>query len=464
VATLAPAVVQPIKPEEVKPAVALKTFKQGEDRASMREGENVIIADPPLPVKDFSVLRGPRAYVREDHAQPKLAVGVFFQGGRLLEDQSTSGMTELMLRLMMKSTTTKKADLIALELESYGGEMQIVNESDFFGFTLDVLSRNADNAVKLLLDVVENPYFDKDELARERDGLLARQLEQRDDGVARSLELLWASLYPGHPYGLPRYGLPAAIKAINEEKLEAWHARVIKRQFPLVIIVGDTDGSALVSRIFSEGFKRSELDQTLKVNLPTTLPAPQEQVETRSRKQTAQAVGFRAPEGKGNDPYALAVLQNFTSGFGGRIFTELRDRQSLAYSVRFSYQPRLAGGALVAYLATLPENEQRARDSLRAELEKLVSVPPSDEELERGRHAAIGSYAIALESHPARALEYAQAVFFGRKATDVEAQPDLIRAVKKEDIKRVAEAIIKLNQMGRGAVRGEAAPQPTSKN
>ncbi|MGH9852488.1 MAG: M16 family metallopeptidase, partial [Blastocatellia bacterium] len=56
---------QPIKPEEVKPAVILKGFKQGEERGQASEGQNVIIASAPLPIKDFSVLRGPRAYVRE---------------------------------------------------------------------------------------------------------------------------------------------------------------------------------------------------------------------------------------------------------------------------------------------------------------------------------------------------------------------------------------------------------------
>ena len=459
----APAALQAVKAEDAKPAVALKTFKQGEERSG-RDGDNIIMAEAPLPIKDFSVYRGPRAYVREDHSQPRLVVGIFFQGGRLIEEQSTSGMTELMLRTMMKSTTTRQADLIALELESYGGEIQLVNEPDFFGFTLDVLSRNAESAIRLLLDIVENPYFDKTELAREREGLLARELQQRDDGLQRPIELMWASLYPNHPYGLPRFGLPAVVKAANEEKLEAWHAKTIKRQLPLVILTGDTDGSALVSRIFAESFKRSETDQTIKANLPTLTSAPQEQVEQRSRKQTAQAIGFRSPAGQANDNYALAVLQNFASGLGGRFFTELRDKQSLAYTVMLSNQPRLASGAFFAYIATLPENEQQAREGLRAQLEKLVSSPPSDEEFERGRNAAIGSYAISLQSHAARTLEYARAVILGRKVTDVETQPDLIRAVKKDDIKRVAEAIIKSAQAGRGVVRGEAAPPPASKN
>jgi len=464
IGVFAPLALQAVKADEVKPGPTLKTFKQGEERTGPREGENIIMADAPLPIKDFSVYRGPRAYVREDHSQPRLDVGIFFQGGRLIEDQTTSGMTELMLRMMLKSTTVRKADLIALELESYGGEIQVVNEPDFFGFTLDVLSRNAEPAIKLLLEIIESPYFDKAELGRERDGLIARQLQQRDDGLQRPLELMWASLYPNHPYGLPRFGLSAAVKAADEEKLEAWHAKTIKRQLPLVVLVGDTDGSSLVSRIFSESFKRDQTDQAIKVNMPPLTSPPEEKIEQRSRKQTAQAMGFRAPAGQSNDNYALAVLQNFASGLGGRFFTELRDKQSLAYTVMLSNQPRLASGAFFAYIATLPENEQQARDGLRTQMEKLISTPPSDEEFERGRNAAIGSYAMSLQAHSARTLEYARAVILGRKATDVETQPDLIRAVKKDDIKRVAEAIIKLTQAGRGVVRGEAAPPTSSKN
>src|SRR6266540_850408 len=293
--TFEPRAAQPVRPEEVKPAVALKAFQKGEERGQASEGQNVIIASVPLPIRDFSVLRGPRAYVREDKAYPKISVGVYFQGGRLIEDKATSGITELMLRSMMKSTTTRKFDLIAHELESYGGKIQIVNEPDFFGFTLDVLSRNAENAVKLLLDVIENPFFDKTEVAREREAVIADQARLRDDGRQYSIELMWDSLYPGHPYGLPRFGLPEAVKGANEEKLEAWHAKTVKRQFPLVIIVGDTDGSSLVSRIFSEGLKRNEIDKTIKANLPNSYATPDDKIERRSRQSSTLATGFRSP-------------------------------------------------------------------------------------------------------------------------------------------------------------------------
>ena len=456
--TFEPRAAQPVKPEEVKPAVALKAFPQGEERGQASEGQNVIVSSVPLPIRDYSVLRGPRAYVREDKAYPKISVGVYFQGGRLIEDKATSGVTELMLRSMMKSTTTRKFDLIAHELESYGGKIQIVNEPDFFGFTLDVMSRNAENAVKLLLDVIENPFFDKTEVARERDAVVADQARLRDDSRQRSIELMWDSLYPGHPYGLPRFGLPEVVKGVNEEKLEAWHAKTVKRQFPLVVVVGDTDGSALVSRIFSEGLKRNELDKTIKANLPNSYATPDDKIEQRSRQSSTLATGFRSPQlppEKQNDLLALAMLGTIASS--GKLVEELRDKQGLTDGVFLISDQRLASGVFLAQMATLPENEQRAREALEAALESLAAAAPSDDEFEQGRNAEIGRYAIALQDHNARTIEYARAVIFGLKPADVESQPDLIRAVKKTDIKRVAESVMKSGQAGHGVVRGAAA-------
>jgi zinc protease len=456
--TFEPRAAQPVRPEEVKPAVALKTFPQGEERGQASEGQNVIVASVPLPIRDYSVLRGPRAYVREDKAYPKISVGVYFQGGRLIEDKTTSGVTELMLRSMMKSTTTRKFDLIAHELESYGGKIQLVNEPDFFGFTLDVMSRNAENAVKLLLDVIENPFFDKTEVARERDAVVADQARLRDDSRQRSIELMWDSLYPGHPYGLPRFGLPEVVKGANEEKLEAWHAKTVKRQFPLVVIVGDTDGSALVSRVFSEGLKRNELDKSIKANLPNSYATPDDKIEQRSRQSSTLATGFRSPQlppEKQNDQLALAMLGTIASS--GKLVEELRDKQGLTDGVFLISDQRLASGVFLAQMATLPENEQRAREALEAALESLAAAAPSDDEFEQGRNAEIGRYAIALQDHNARTLEYARAVIFGLKPADVESQPDLIRAVKKTDIKRVAESVMKSGQAGHGVVRGAAA-------
>ncbi len=454
--TFAPSLGQTINASEIKSAVTLRTFKQGEDRGSVTEGRNILVAEAPLPIKDFSVLRGARAFVREDRSLPKLTIGVFFMGGRLVEEPANGGITELMVRSMLRSTAARKGDLIALELESYGGDIQAVNEPDYFGFTLDVLSRNAEAAVKLLLDIAENPFFDKPELAREREAVLAEQLKQRDNAPSRAVELMWASLYPGgHPYGLPRLGTPESVKAVTVEKLEAWYAQSIKRQFPLVMLVGDTDGSALVSRIFGDGFKRpGELDKIIKANLPALTQPPQEQAETRARPLTTQAIGYRAPNLDTNETLVLGMLSAMTSS--GKINDDLHAQQPAA--LQFIADNRLASGAFYALATTNAADETKARESLLAEFTRLTTTLPTDEEFTRGRNLSIGSYAIALQTQQARAHEYTRLVIAGRKPSEAENQPDLLRNVKRSDFKRVAEKIIKGDQgvsVGRGAVRGQ---------
>ncbi len=456
--TFAPALAQPINAGDAKPALALKTFTQGAERNQISEGQNVIIASVPLPIKDFSVLRGSRAYVREDKSLPLISISVLFQGGRLVEEQANNGATELMLRTMMKSTATRKSDLIALELESYGGRLRIVNEPDMFGFTLDVLSRNAEAAVKLLLEVVETPYFGKEEVAREKTILLADQLRHRDDDEARANELMLASLYPGHPYSLTRFGLPEAVKAMTEEKLEEWHNKTIKRQYPMVMLVGDTDGSSLISRIFSEGLKRGELDKVLKVNLPPLAGTGQEKTEQRNRALATQIIGFRLGSAmppqllsqsvaSPDDFFSLTMLATLASS--GKLNEKLRTELGLVDSLTIKHEPRLASSGFSIRFATLPENEAKTREALQAELQKLAAALPADDDFEAGRNATIGRYAIALQSHPVRAMEYARTVIFGRKPSDVESQPDSIRSIRKADIKRAAES---LKLEGRGVV------------
>src|SRR6266850_748309 len=75
----------------------------------------------------------------------------------------------------------------------------------------------------------------------------------------------------------------------------ASHARAVKRQLPLAIIVGDTDGSALVSSQIAEGFKRRDVDAAIQVRSPQRASTV-EKIEQRRRNQTTIGVGLAGPK------------------------------------------------------------------------------------------------------------------------------------------------------------------------
>ena len=135
---------------------------------------------------------------------------------------------------------------------------------------LSVLSRNADRALKLLRDVIEEPAFRDDDVTRARLGQITSIRDARDSSLTRSRELLLQAMLPGHPYSLPPHGREEVVAALTPEPLAEWYARAIKRQLPLAIIAGDTDGSALVSSQIAEGFKRRDVDAAIQVRTPQT--------------------------------------------------------------------------------------------------------------------------------------------------------------------------------------------------
>jgi predicted Zn-dependent peptidase len=245
---------------------------------------------------------------------------------------------------------------------------------------------------------------------------------------------------------MPRLGSREIVKGLTEDHLTAWYAKTVQKQFPIVVIVGDTDGSALVSRIFSEGFKRGDLDKTMKVSLPGLTAAPQAETETRDRRLSAVSVGVRTPVGQSNDIFSLSILAPYLA---------MKAEQTTGENVSSLNDWLLASGTFSASAQADPAGDSGLRDALIAELGRTASSPPSGDDYDIARNVAIGSYAIKLEDHLDRALEYARAVMAGRKVTDVDTQPDLVRSVRLAEVKRVAETLFKSAQPGVGVVRGK---------
>src|SRR5262249_35631208 len=135
-----------------------------------------------------SILRGPEIFIREEHTTPSITVGFFFPGGRLFEDEGNSGITELLLRSMLKGTqepppakTGHTAAFLAMQLELWGGQLTPVVDDDYFGFILTVLSKNVEPSLKLLLEIVRYPKLDPAEVEKEKAALLARIRRAKDD-------------------------------------------------------------------------------------------------------------------------------------------------------------------------------------------------------------------------------------------------------------------------------------------
>ena len=459
VTSWAPGFAQPVDSASVQPAdprAAIAPVAQGSDRSP--EQRALLESVQPLPVKDFSTLNGPKAFVREDHSQPKVTIAILFQGGRVIEDESTSGTTELMLRSIQYGTPRRTFPQVTDELEQLGADVGIVAEPDFFGFVVSVLSRNAERALKLVRDEIEEPAFRDEDVVRAKRGQVAAIREARDLPISRSHEMLLQALFPGHPYALPPHGREEIIAALTSDKIREWHSRVIKRQLPIAIVVGDTDGSALVSGQVAEGFKRRELDTAIQLKAPNIVSGG-EKTEQRPTDQTTIAIGVGGPKAESRDLTALQVIEAAMNFESGPLLLELRDKQNLISNGALDEEELFVAGIMWAWAITSPENEQRTRGALRAQLEVISRDGMAPNQLAGARALTATAQLAQFQSQTQHALQYAEAIFRRRALGEVD-DVDRMSKVSSDDIKRAASIYLKVATSSTAVVRGAASQPP----
>ncbi|MGW8161598.1 MAG: M16 family metallopeptidase, partial [Desulfobulbales bacterium] len=126
---------------------------------------------------------------------------------------------------------------------------------------------------------------------------------------------------------------------------------------------------------------------------------------SRDKEQVHLVIGFFGTTLKDSDRFGLEVLDTVLSGQSGRLFTQLRDKQSLAYSLSSFSFFGLDTGAFGIYIGTSPDKKQQAIDSVWQELNTIRQEKVSDEELERAKNILISQYELSLQTHSAQALE-----------------------------------------------------------
>ena len=169
--------------------------------------------------------------------------------------------------------------------------------------------------------------------------------------------------------------------------------------------------------------------------------------EERAKAQTALAMAFPAPSRRDDDRFTARMISVMASGLGGRFFDELRERQSLAYTVGVHVSERVLAGTFVAYIATAPEKEDLARAGLLREFERLREELVTDEELDRAKEYAVGTHAIRRESNGALLSEMLDAWLFGQLSEPAEFEAR-IRSVTRDQVRRLAASCVHHNLGG----------------
>ncbi|MDB4910555.1 MAG: peptidase domain protein [Gemmatimonadetes bacterium] len=384
---------------------------------------------------------------------PIVQLGVHLAGGATEEPAALAGLTSMLTRTSVKGTRTRSAAQIAEDGELLGGSVSGSASTESFSWGISVPARHTEAALELLSDVVQHPTFDEQALDTERALAIADLEMLRDDMYRYPLRLLTSEAFAGHPYGVPSSGTEESLANIVASDVREWHRARVLEGPSVIAVVGDVDPDEIAS-VVAARFGEMRWREREPLASPTWPTSPLMLAEPRDKAQSALALAFPSPSRDDDARFAADLVAGVASGLGGRFFDQLRDRQSLAYTVSaFTAEWRRAG-MFISYIATSPEKEEIARAGLLAEFAKLRDAPVTEAELAQAKEYAIGTHAIRSQSGGALLGELIDAWLFGRGLSEIDEHEARIRAVTTSDMQALATRYFVESALVQAVIRG----------
>src|SRR2546430_627996 len=365
-----------------------------------------------------------------------------WRGGLRAEDTSNAGINMLLARLVSKGTQTRGPERLVREMEAMGGSIGGNAGRNSFGLRAELLSRHFAEGLDVFAEAVSAPAFDPEEVQRERT-LQIDELRSREDNPAGVAFLLFGeTLYRKHPYRFDTLGTEASVSRLEPGLLAQYRARHYQAGAVTLSVVGDVDPGE-VRKLVREKLQGGAGPRNL-IAPPREDPveAPRSAVKKLDKAQAHMVIGFPGTRLSDDARWPLEVLSAVLSGQGGRLFVELRDKRSLAYSVTSFSMEGLDPGYFAAYIGCGPGKVAEALDGIRNELRRLREEPIAAAELERARTHLIGTHAISLQRNSARAAVYGFDECYGLGAEASTRYAANVSAVSTADVLATAQRVL----------------------
>lgn len=381
----------------------------------------------------------------ENHNLPAVALAAVVKAGSRYEPDEKAGVAVLTGRLLAEGTTTRSALEIATAIEQVGGALNSSAGYEASFVSATVLKKDFDLGVELVRDLLLNPTFPEERVARERTRQIAEIKSAQDRPQTVASWTFNELVFAGHPRHRPSLGYAETVSQLSRDDLVNFHRRYFVPNNTLLAVVGDIS--------IEEAWKKLAAAfgawEPRKVE-PPTLPTLQRQEKPLSKyvfmdkEQVNIYLGHLGIARANPDYYALEVMDTILGGgpgFTSRIPGHLRDEQGLAYAT-FSDITGSAGldpGRFIAYIGTSPENLQKAIDGLVREIDIVVRESVTQTELEDAQAYLTGSFVFNFDTNGEIARFLLDAELYGLGFDYIAQYPRRIRGVTVEDVARVAK-------------------------
>lgn len=387
--------------------------------------------------------KGVEAWLVEDHTLPLIAMQLGFEGGSAQDPAGKDGLAYFATGMLDEGAGDIDSQAFQEKLEGLAIELSFDATRDAMTAGLKTLTKNKDEAFRLLRLALSEPRMDPDAIERIREQIVAIVKVENEDPERVAANAFFTQVYSGHPYGLPTKGGLDAIRTITQADLKAFTKRAFARDNLRVAVVGDISAVELAATLDSIFGVLPEKAQLTSVPEATWRPRAASQIIPMNVPQSVVTFGQPGLKRKDQD-FIAAYILNYIIGGGGfasTLMNEVREKRGLAYSVYTYLYPLQRAGMMLGGVATRNEAVKESIDVIKQELGRIAANGPTPEELDNAKRYLTGSYALRFSSSAKIADILLSLQLEGLGIDYIEKRNQQIEAVTLNDIKRVSKLI-----------------------
>ncbi len=382
--------------------------------------------------------------LRENHANPTVAVQGLVRAGGIFDPQERSGLASFVAAMLDRGTERRTALEQAAAIEDLGAHLSFEGGSETVAVTGTALSEDLPTILDVAADALRHPAFAPDQMEKARDELLIEVRMADDNTASVAARAANRHLYPaGHPYHESPIGTEPSLRAVTREDLVRFHARHYGPQTALLVLVGDLTPERAVPLVEAAFGDWAPLvaPPAFAVPAPPRPACPQRaSIVMPGRSQTDVVWAIRGFARTAPDYYA-AMIMNYVLGGGSlssRLMDHLRDREGLVYGVYSMLHAGIGAGPIQIRAGTNPANVTRSIDGIAEQLRLMHDGGPTAEELEEAKGYLTGVFPVRLESNSGVAGQLLAAELYGLGLDYLERYVGLIRGVTLEETRAAA--------------------------
>jgi zinc protease len=378
------------------------------------------IVFPPLTfnVPDAATMRiklanGVTAYVAEDKMLPLVNVIVLFRGGQYLEPAGKEGLAEL-TGTVWRTGGAGKLDAKALdeELDFLAAQLATSVGEVSGRVSLNLLAKDLDRGLALLMDVLREPRFEEARLATAKEDMLSEMKRRNDDAEAIE-DREWDRLVYGDEYFLNRLPTKASVDGITRADLVSFHRLLANPANFVIAVAGDVDRTAVIARL-------NATIGTWKATGAPVAAVPQPRVSVKPGvylinkpdvNQGRVSIGQLGAKRPLPDEFSLEVANDILGGggFTAWMMSKVRSDEGLAYSAYSSYGiGDLLPGTFRAYFQSKSSTCARAAQLTVQLIGKITTAQVTEKELASSKNSFIERLPRTFESKLRTVARFAQ--------------------------------------------------------